>query len=95
MYSSYYSRKLYMPNYVPFKSFYSARLGILQTTLGNYDISPWSQLKLDAVDTFMDYYTVIVSNQALLSYSVTYGMEPSPVGAICQYGKGVLGFYLP
>jgi len=34
----------------------------------------------------MDYFTVIVSNPDILSYSVTYGNEQTTVPAICHYG---------
>jgi hypothetical protein len=59
----------------------------LKNTLGVYDIGPWSNLNLDPVSTFMDFYTVIASNPPNLTYSVTYGYEPSPVAAICRYGE--------
>jgi hypothetical protein len=64
--------------------------GILETTTGSYDISPWSGLNLDSIDTMMDYFTIIASNPDSLTYSVTYGYEQTPVSAICLYGKGFL-----
>ena len=60
--------------------------GIVQSTTGVYDISPWANLTLDKVGTFMDYYTVVIGSGSF-SYSATHGLDIGNLTAICEYGK--------
>ena len=60
-------------------------LGILQDTRGIYNIGPWTSLNLDAIDTFMDYYTVIYSPSSF-NYTVTYSYDASKIAAIFEHG---------
>ena len=69
--------------------FFPWNLGILQDTTGTYDTGPWSTLRLDAIDTFMDYYTVIYGPTSF-NYSLTYGYDVGAFPAICVYGKNLI-----
>jgi len=62
--------------------------GILQNTLGEYNIRSWSQLGLDNVTTFIQYFTVIFEfNLTGSKYSVSYDYEAMPFSAICEHGE--------
>ena len=62
--------------------------GILQNTLGEYNTSPWSQLGLDNLTTFIQYYTVIFqSNLTTSMYSIRYDYEAIQISAICEHGE--------
>ncbi len=60
--------------------------GVLQTTLNDYNIEPWSQLEPDVVDTMIDYYTIILG-PGYFNYSISYGNENRSVAAICELGN--------
>jgi hypothetical protein len=64
----------------------------LQDTKGTYDTGPWSSLKLDAIDTFMDYYTVIYGPNSF-NYSITYGYDSAAIPAICVHGKNFVQLF--
>ncbi len=62
--------------------------GILQNTLGEYNTYPWSQLGLDNITTFIQYFSVIFeSNLTSTKYSARYGYETIQIPAICEHGE--------
>ena len=70
------------------KPFHFALTGILQNTLGEQNKSPWSQLGLDNVTTFIEYFTVIFqSGLSGKNYSVRYDYERIQISAICEHGE--------
>jgi len=61
--------------------------GILQNTLGQYNIDPWSSLQLDAIPTMLEYYSVVFDTSNS-SYSISYGYDQNKlISAICKFGK--------
>jgi len=65
-----------------------ALTGIIKNTLGEQNLNPWSQLGLDTVTTFIQYFTVIFqSGISGKNYSVRYDYENVQISAICELGN--------
>ncbi len=72
---------------------YFSITGILQNTLREQNLSPWSQLGLDNVPTFIEYYTVIFQSELSgKNYSIRYDYEKVQIPAICEHGEWATPF---
>jgi hypothetical protein len=67
--------------------------GILQDTAGRDNWNPWSSKNLRKTKSFIDYYTIIFQTTTS-NYSVSHGLEITPLPAICRYGKGPFKKYV-
>ena len=61
-------------------------LGILQDTAGRDNGNPWASKNLRKTETFIDYYTIVFQTTTS-NYSVSHGLEVTPLPAICRYGN--------
>jgi hypothetical protein len=60
--------------------------GILLTTNGVYNTTPWQNLTLDKAGTFMAFYAVVVG-PGTFAYSAQHEQQLANFSAICEYGE--------